>query len=399
MRDGDCSARTRCPNTARQLVLFNAGAVHSAVAVLRKCAGVRLALSSEYHSSRHAPRLVVGEGLLLERLGAALIVSDPDRSAALRKLVRRGMLHMGSERSVRGGSLTGTAAAASPSSVGSCWGVEATGTLASRYSGRGVRVAILDTGLDFGHPDLTGRVMASHSFVPGLPADDDNGHGTFCAGVACGPQRPADAPRYGVAYGADLCVGRVLDGNADGTDGDVLAGIDWAVRHECAVVSLSLGSPVALGDSYPQLYECVAARALAAGTVVIAPAGNLSQRPDRIAPVDHPANCPSVVAVGAVDQDLAVAPFSNGGLNAEGGEVELVAPGIAILSAAPRPILYQLGSGTSMAVPFVAGVAALLAEADPGARGQALRALLSQTITALCAPRRDVGAGLVLAPL
>jgi len=248
------------------------------------------------------------------------------------------------------------------------------------------------------HPDFAGRTIVSQSFVTGLPVDDGNGHGTFCAGVSCGPQQPSQPPRYGIAFGADLYIAKVLDDNADGTDGNILAGIDWAVRNNCAVISMSLGSPVAVGDSYPHVYEQVAARALAAGSLLIAPAGNESQRPDTIAPVEHPANCPSILAIGALDPSFAVAPFSNGGLNPNGGEVNLAAPGIAIFSAAPRPTLYQTASGTSMAAPYAAGIAALLAEANPTARGAALQALLLQSFVALVAPARDVGAGLVQAP-
>ena len=111
------------------------------------------------------------------------------------------------------------------------------------------------------HPDFAGRNIVAQSFVPELSAEDANGHGTFCAGVACGPKAPRDAPRYGIAHGAELFVARVLDDTATGVDGNVLAGIDWAVRHECAVVSMSLGSPVFVGDSYPEVYEQVAARA------------------------------------------------------------------------------------------------------------------------------------------
>jgi subtilisin family serine protease len=195
-----------------------------------------------------------------------------------------------------------------------------------------------------------------------------------------------------------LYVVKVLEDDALGTDGDVLAGIDWAVRNRCAVVSLSVGTPVHVGDSCPQIYEQAAAQALAAGTVLIAPAGNTSERPGNVAPVDHPANCPSVISVGAVDHHLTVAPFSNGGVNDHGGEVNVMAPGVAVVSAAPGPSLYQVGSGTSTAAPFVAGVAALLAQADPGARGAQLRMRLLAAVRPLSGPVRDVGAGLVQAP-
>ena len=268
--------------------------------------------------------------------------------------------------------------------------MQAAGVGASRIPAKGVRVAILDTGIDVSHPDFAGRRIECRSFIAGgVAGADTSGHGTFCAGIAAGPEQPRDAPRYGVACNADLYIVKVLEDDAQGTDGNVLAGIDWAVRNQCAVVSLSIGTPVHVGDSYPRIYEQAAAEALAAGTVLVAPAGNTSERPDNVAPVDHPANCPSVISVGAVDHQFVVAPFSNGGVNEHGGEIDVVAPGVAIVSAAPGPSLYQVGSGTSTAAPFVAGVAALLPKQTPARGGELRKRLLAR----FAAARRGAGRG------
>src|SRR3984893_2178292 len=390
-----------CGHTGRQLVLLKEGAGRAAAEILRHATGLRMAVSWDFDAPVRRTHLAPGEGMLFERLGAAVLHGDPDQARALANRADALTLVVEPERYVRASGLAQGATAPTPplaDTTLATWGLQATRIVSSRYAGRGIRVAILDTGVDLQHPDFAGRTIVSQSFVTGLPVDDGNGHGTFCAGVACGPQQPSQPPRYGIAFGADLYIAKVLDDDAGGPDGNILAGIDWAVRNNCAVISMSLGSPVAVGDSYPRVYEQVAARALAAGSLLIAPAGNASQRPDTIAPVEHPANCPSILAIGAVDPSFAVAPFSNGGLNRNGGEVKLAAPGIAIVSAAPRPTLYQTASGTSMAAPYAAGIAALLAAANPTARGAALQALLLQSFVALVAPARDVGAGLVQAP-
>ncbi len=388
-------------HTGRQLVLLREGTGRAGAEILRNATGLRMGLSSDFDGSVRQTQPAPGEGMLFERLGAALLHGDPDQARALAHRTDAQTLRVEPERYVRASGLaegpTVTSAPLADTTLAT-WGLQATRIVSSRYAGRGIRVAMLDTGLDLQHPDFAGRTIVSQAFVTGLPVDDGNGHGTFCAGVACGPQQPSQPPRYGIAFAAELYIAKVLDDHAGGTDGNILAGIDWAVRNNCAVISMSLGSPVAVGDSYPHVYEQVAARALAAGSLLIAPSGNESQRPDTIAPVEHPANCPSILAIGAVDQSFAVAPFSNGGLNPNGGEVNLAAPGIAIFSAAPRPTLYQTASGTSMAAPYAAGIAALLAEANPTARGAALQTLVLQSFLALMAPARDVGAGLVQAP-
>jgi subtilisin len=388
-------------NIERQLILLKRGSGQAAAAILHNAIGARIASSKDWEYSPPA-NVSSTEGLLFEQLDAALIAGDPDQARALRKLAAAGDLIVEPERAVYGsGAIPGSRNELSGPPLAAMraasWGLRATGVLASSYSGRGIRVAILDTGLDLRHPDFSHRKVRSRSFVAGLPVHDRNGHGTCCAGIAAGPRRPRRGSRYGVAFGADLYVARVLDDDAHGTDGNVLAGIDWAVRSRCAVVSISLGTPVGEGEGHSRVFERIAARALAAGSLLVAPAGNASQRPDRVAPVEHPANCPSVLAVGAVTQSLALASFSNGGLELRGG-VDVTAPGTAVLSAAPRPTLYQVTSGTSVAAPFVAGIAALLAEASPQARGAALRALVLKSVRRLSGRAGRACVGVAHAP-
>lgn len=278
------------------------------------------------------------------------------------------------------------------------WGIQLTRSAASSYTGKGIRLAVLDTGLDLTHPDFAGRRIVSRSFVDGEDVQDGNGHGTHCAGIAGGPAAPVRPPRYGVAGEVDLYIGKVLGDQGGGADGGVLDGINWAIENQCQVVSMSLGSTLQAGQTYSKVFEEVARRALAAGTVIIAAAGNDSRRPEFIAPVSHPANCPSILAVAAVDQALQIASFSSGGLVPDGGQVDVAAPGVAVLSSWPSPQLYNTISGTSMATPFVSGIAALHAQAEPDARGRALLNLILQNTRRLALPSRDVGAGLIQAP-
>lgn len=278
------------------------------------------------------------------------------------------------------------------------WGLQLTGAAASPYTGAGIRVAILDTGLDREHPDFENRIIVARSFVEGADAHDGNGHGTHCAGIAMGPGNPRQPPRYGVAGDAEMYIGKVLGDEGGGADGEVLDGINWAIENQCHIISMSLGSAVRPGQPYSRVFEEVARRALAAGTIMIAAAGNDSERPALIAPVSHPANCPSIMAVAAIDERLKIAPFSCGGLVDDGGEVNIAAPGVAIQSAWPAPQMRHTISGTSMAAPFVAGIAALFAQSRPEARGRRLLELLTETAKPLALPRRDAGAGIVQAP-
>ncbi|MEV6332641.1 S8 family serine peptidase [Streptomyces sp. NPDC051909] len=277
------------------------------------------------------------------------------------------------------------------------WGLQAIRANLSGLTGRDVKVAVLDTGVDTGHPDLNGCIEATASFVPGESAEDGNGHGTHCIGTAAGPASPRQGPRYGVACDARILAAKVLSNAGSGTDGQILAGIAWAVAQGARVISLSLGAPVQPGELYPQTYEILAQRALARGTVIVAAAGNDSGRPPRIEPVSRPANCPSILAVAALDKALTPSFFSNGGVNSQGGEINIAAPGRDVRSAAPGGG-YQNLSGTSMATPHVAGVIALLAQAHPGATATELMTGLTSGAFPLTQPTRDVGAGLLQAP-
>jgi subtilisin family serine protease len=292
----------------------------------------------------------------------------------------------------------GVAQAEPPTEESATWGLQAVRAPESTFSGAGVRVAVLDTGFDSTHPDFAGRTPVLESFVEGEEPADGNGHGTHCIGTALGPLAPGTGPRYGLAYDGEIYAGKVLSNAGSGSDTEILAGMEWALEHSCAVVSMSLGAPVEPGEPYSQVFEAAARRMQDAGTLIVAAAGNESNRPVSIRPVGHPANCPSILAVAALDTNLAVASFSNRGLNPDGGQIDIAGPGVDVYSSWPMPGRYRTLSGTSMATPHAAGVAALLAEANPGARGAALARLLIATARRLDAPSSDVGAGIVQAP-
>lgn len=276
------------------------------------------------------------------------------------------------------------------------WGIQAVGADRSTASGSGTAVAVLDTGLDAGHPDFEGRTITSKSFVPGETTQDGHGHGTHCIGTAMGPEKPGTGPRYGVAYGADIMVGKVLSNAGSGSDGGILAGIEWAITNGCSIISMSLGADV---PSVHPPYTAAGKRALDLGVLIIAAAGNNARRSQQsYGFVGSPANSPSILAVGAVDSAMEIAGFSARTLiGTQGGQVDFAGPGVDVYSSWPMPTRYRTISGTSMATPHVAGVAALWAEAT-GFRGRELWATLSEKSTRMPLSSTDVGSGLAIAP-
>lgn len=279
------------------------------------------------------------------------------------------------------------------------WGIQAIGVLETQLTGKGVKIAVLDTGFNLSHPDFTDRKITSKSFIQGQEVEDGNGHGSHCIGIAAGYRNQESGRRYGVAYDSEIFVGKVLSNAGSGSDSGILAGLEWAISEGCKVISMSLGAPVREGESYSNIYNDLGKRALEKGTLIIAAAGNESRRDiGRIAPVGHPANCPSIMAVGALDSKLEVGYFSNGGINPDGGQIDVVAPGVDIYSSWKDPENYQIISGTSMATPYVAGMAALYWEENPGVNASDIWNYISQGAKRLDLPASDIGSGIVRPP-
>ncbi|TFD53948.1 peptidase S8 [Cryobacterium frigoriphilum] len=275
------------------------------------------------------------------------------------------------------------------------WGLQATDVPSSPWSGRGIRVAVLDTGFDSTHPDFAGRQITTQSFIPNEQAQDGHGHGTHCIGTSTGTNAPASGPRYGIAYGAEIFVGKVLSNAGSGSDGGIIAGINWAVANKVPIISMSLGANVS--QVHPP-YTAAGRRALNKGSLIIAAAGNNAARSQgNFGFVGAPANSPHILAVAALEQSLDVANFSARTLAIRGGQVDIAGPGFRVLSSWLMPAKYNTISGTSMATPHIAGLAALWAEAT-GFRGRELWATLVQEGQRLLAPSVDVGSGLGLAP-
>ncbi len=284
-----------------------------------------------------------------------------------------------------------------PDSSDFTWGTQAIKIPNSKFTGKGVNIAVLDTGLNLSHPDFSRLNIQSKSFIRNAGVEDGNGHGTHCCGIAAGAIQKKTGRRYGVAMDANLFVGKVLSNAGSGRDSGIIAGIEWAIQNKCKVISMSLGAAVKPGETFSPAYERVAKIALSNNCIIIAAAGNESERQfGLINPVGHPANCPSVLAVAAIDNNMEVAYFSCGGINLDGGQVDICAPGVDIYSSW-KGKKHKTISGTSMATPFVAGVSCLYWEAFGKSKASDIWMMLSQFAFRLSLPSSDVGSGLVQA--
>ncbi|WP_030337553.1 S8 family serine peptidase [Micromonospora parva] len=251
---------------------------------------------------------------------------------------------------------------------------------AAGFTGAGVSVAVLDTGVDATHPDLAGKVAEARNFTEATDARDTVGHGTHVASTIAGSGAASGGKYRGVAPDATLLDGKVCE-DAGCSDSAILAGMQWAaVEKKAAVVNMSLS-----GWDTPEvdpLEEAVQTLTAQTGTLFVLAAGNDGSDGS----VGSPASADAGLAVGAVDRDDELADFSSRGprVGDDAVKPDITAPGVDIVAARsangfigdPVDDRYVTISGTSMATPHVAGSAALLAQQHPGWRADRIKATL-----------------------
>lgn len=391
--------------TGRKLVLLNTAAKTSLITQQAKKASLKLASSADFSKAKNgdflANALLQADGIIFETLKIAVIneaANEPMKHLLASSSTAKNFLLQEPERYLYALAKKKKQIPADfKDNAQASWAIQAIQVLNSPHKGKGIAIAVLDTGIDTAHPDLKARIKRKKTFVSGQQVTDLNGHGTHCAGLIAGNLHATRGFRYGVAPLANLFIGKVLDNDGAGTDSSILAGIEWAIENKCRIISMSLGGEAMLGEAYSNVYEAVAAEALKNNCLIIAAAGNESERSaGYISPVGHPANCPSIMAVAALDEKLQVADFSCGGLNEDGGQIDIAAPGVNIWSTWKNKG-YRRESGTSMATPLVAGLAALVLEQDNTLGPSALWMKLTQQAKRLNLPATDVGAGLAIA--
>lgn len=306
------------------------------------------------------------------------------------------------------------------------WGVEAVEADRSRFTGEGIRVAVLDTGIVSSHQAFDGVSLLVQNFTTDASADDGNGHGTHCAGTIAG--RQVNGTRVGIATNIDrLIIGKVLTDQGSGSTTAIVQGIQWASLQGAHIISMSLGidftayvenlhkaqdvdlkAAVSMGlqaysanvEMFEKLGDSFSALSyIGQGALLVAAAGNESRRPTYTIATSPPAVADSILSVAAVDRGFGAARFSN-------TFADVSAPGVDISSAGLDGGLSVL-SGTSMAAPHVAGVAALWSQRLLESESQLNIDRLKSTLFANLSPAADrampdlenTGRGVIKSPL
>ncbi|MGF0169324.1 S8 family peptidase [Streptomyces sp. Marseille-Q5077] len=267
---------------------------------------------------------------------------------------------------------------------------------AAGYDGKGTKVAVLDTAADAEHPDLKGRITASKNFTDSPDADDHDGHGTHTTSTVGGTGAASDGRNKGVAPGADLLHGKVLNDYGQGETSWIIAGMQWAVDQGADVVSMSLGNPARTDCTDPMAQATEELARTSENTLFVIAAGNTGPGNNT---VSSPGCAPSVLTVGAVDRDDSTASFSSRGpvYGSHTLKPEIAAPGVGISAAQAggRGVYaYQSMSGTSMATPHVAGAAAVVKQRHPQWSARQIKAaLVSSADTDIPGDTRATGGG------
>lgn len=253
-------------------------------------------------------------------------------------------------------------------------------------TGKGVTVAVLDTGVDQTHPDLASREIGEKNFSASRDNVDRYGHGTHVASIVAGTGAQSGGQFRGVAPDARILDVKVLADNGNGSDSGIIAGMQWAAEQGADVINMSLGG---FDDPGVDPVEAAVNRLSAQfGTLFVVAAGNYGPADGTI---DSPASADAALAVGAVDRNNRIADFSSRGPREGGGVIkpDITGPGVGIVAALHsdgrigEPVVdgYTALSGTSQATPHVAGAAALLAQQHPELSGARLKALLIASST------------------
>ena len=265
---------------------------------------------------------------------------------------------------------------------------------AAGLDGTGATVAVLDTGIDATHPDVADSVTEVRSFVPGEEVTNDvHGHGTHVASTVLGSGAANDGLYRGVAPGADLLVGKVLDNGGFGLDSWIIAGMEWGAAN-ADIVSMSLGDS-SLNDGTDPMAQALNALSAQTGALFVVAAGNSYAEGS----LGSPGTADAALTVGAVDDDDVRAGFSSYGPRVGDHAIkpDLTAPGVGIVAARSQQSggdgWYVSMNGTSMATPHVAGAAAILKGAQPELTGEQLKAALVSSAADIDAPAYEVGTG------
>lgn len=285
------------------------------------------------------------------------------------------------------------------------WGITHTNVHESLMSAEGIKVAIIDTGVDFAHPEFSpdNRTIISHSFIS-LSAQDDHGHGTHCAGTICAMFENSNDNFFGIAPDVLLHVCKVLNKNKRGVQNDIILGITWAVENGCQVISVSISNPNPGNRRFDIKYERLISWARENGSIVVIAGGNDSFSRNRLGiknPLGSPSDCPSAIAVTAINRNNEMYSISNAAKTELGQKVMFTAPGVDIMSTwflnRFQPTGFMTRSGTSMAAPFVSGILALIIKENPDLTiDEILQEAINRALD-LNLPEEDQGHGLIRA--